>query len=364
MAFQWFVQWKKNKVIWIKLTTRFEEHSRSFTTISANAKIRCFELERVWHLFHVKIACNNKVRLKMSLVAAVQRQRNIWKKLCHNGAKPKEFLKNSLLCRCYSSGPKFGLTDQTDAQSKLFDFQHNWPEDVKQEFLQDMILIEDFVSEAEEESLSTETKKSMRRMRYQYDHWDDAIHGYREMEKTNWWPENESIFQRVRHRAFVANVLPHVHILDLAADGIIKPHVDSSRYCGSTIAGLSLLTDCIMRMRRVDEIQYKQGRLGDQENEPNQVNQQRTSEPSPSPPPSQFNYFADVLLKRRSLYIMKDSARYKFSHEVLATDSLFHGSPIVKGRRISIICRNQAWGSFFEESSPKRLFTKTKVFSL
>lgn len=128
-----------------------------------------------------------------------------------------------------------------------------------------------------------------------------------------------------------------MHIIDLAADGIIKPHVDSSRYCGNTIAGLSLLTDCIMRLKRVDENEYKQNTFDqDQSGAQNDTKEIERNEEK-----QEFNYFADILLRRRSLYIMKDSARYKFSHEVLVTKSKFRGSEVVKNRRISIICRNK-----------------------
>lgn len=265
-----------------------------------------------------------------------QYQRNI-SQLFSNYHLPCESKCISLHHRCHSSKTQFNLTQLND-KNRHFDFHEKWPADVKNEFVQDMILIEDFISEEEEEHLFAETKKTMKRMRYQYDHWDDAIHGYREMEKTDWWPENEKIFERVRQKAFVANILPHVHILDLAADGIIKPHVDSSRYCGTTIAGLSLLTDCIMRLKRVDENQYKQSKEGEKNNRnANQSKQELNSQEK-----SQFNYFVDILLKRRSLYIMKDSARYKFSHEVLASKSKFMDNEVVKDRRISIICRNQA----------------------
>lgn len=54
------------------------------------------------------------------------------------------------------------------------------------------------------------------------------------------------------------------------------------------------------------------------------------------------NLFADVLLKRRSLYIMTGSARYDYTHEVLKNeDSFFKGEQVFKDRRISIICRNE-----------------------
>lgn len=230
------------------------------------------------------------------------------------------------------------LSQQETKQNifELFDFQMKWPSEEEDAIKRDMIIIPDFVSGAEEERLCSETDKSMKRMRYEYDHWDDAIHGYREMEKIDWLPENEDVFQRLRNKAFHGETLPHVHILDLAGDGIIKPHVDSSRFCGSTISGISLLTDCIMRLKRTNEEKYKQGKLDDQ---PNQTLQNTTTNHQCQP--AEYEYFVDVLLKRRSLYIMKDVARYKFTHEVLPTKSLFKGQEIVKDRRVSIICRNQ-----------------------
>lgn len=52
--------------------------------------------------------------------------------------------------------------------------------------------------------------------------------------------------------------------------------------------------------------------------------------------------YADVLLKRRSLYIMTGSARYDYTHEVLKNEeSIFKGEKILKGRRISVMCRNE-----------------------
>ena len=42
-----------------------------------------------------------------------------------------------------------------------------------------------------------------------------------------------SSFDASSHR-----LLPYVHVLDLAGDGHIKPHVDSARFCGDTVAVL------------------------------------------------------------------------------------------------------------------------------
>ena len=48
-----------------------------------------------------------------------------------------------------------------------------------------------------------------------------AIHGYRETEKSRWSQEALSIFQRIRDTAFLADLelLPHVHVLDLEKTG-------------------------------------------------------------------------------------------------------------------------------------------------
>lgn len=218
------------------------------------------------------------------------------------------------------------------ASEVVFEFQNDWPANIRHELIRDMVLVEDFINEPEERLLMEEVEQVTKRMRYEYDHWDDAIHGYRETEKKNWYPKNREIIDRIGKLAFDGNVMPHVHVLDLAKDGIIKAHVDSSRYCGSIIAGLSLLTDCIMRLKRVDETKYLQGRAKD-------AYQVQVAESEGST--IEFNYYVDVLLKQRSLYIMKDSARYKFSHEVLAPGAIFKNQEVNKDRRVSILCRNE-----------------------
>lgn len=58
-----------------------------------------------------------------------------------------------------------------------------------------------------------------------------AIHGYRETERLKWNTENTAVIQRVRELAFPPGSpqLKHVHVLDLDAKGLIKPHIDSTR---------------------------------------------------------------------------------------------------------------------------------------
>ncbi|XP_038627713.1 alpha-ketoglutarate-dependent dioxygenase alkB homolog 7, mitochondrial [Tachyglossus aculeatus] len=167
----------------------------------------------------------------------------------------------------------------------------------------------DFLSVDEEAALSRELDPQLRRRRYQFDHWDAAIHGFRETEKSRWSEPSRAILQRVRAAAFDPNQpqLPLVHVLDLDQSGYIKPHVDSVKFCGSTIAGLSLLSASVMRL--VD-----------------------------SRDPQQW---LELLLEPRSLYILRGPARYDFSHQILRDqESFFAGRKVPRGRRISVICRS------------------------
>lgn len=134
-----------------------------------------------------------------------------------------------------------------------------------------------------------------------------AIHGYRETERLQWGVTCESILRRVRAVAFPEGspLLGPIHVLDLDKEGYIKPHIDSVKvclsvictilmfsthntvictllmfsvsavlscqFCGSTIAGLSLLSDSVMRLV----------------------------------PENKSTDWVDLLLSRRSLYILR-----------------------------------------------------------
>lgn len=166
-----------------------------------------------------------------------------------------------------------------------------------------------FITEEEEGALLRELEPGLKKKRYEFDHWDDAIHGYRETERVRWGEACEDILNRVRAVAFVEGspLLGPVHVLDLDKRGYIKPHIDSVKFCGSTIAGLSLLSDSIMRLVKEDDA----------------------------------NERLDLLLPRCSLYILRDQARYNFTHEILKDEeSIFNGQRIPRERRISVICRN------------------------
>lgn len=135
-----------------------------------------------------------------------------------------------------------------------------------------------------------------------------AIAAYRETEKLQWNAHNTPIIERIRQFVFPGSLvtLEHVHVLDLAKQGEIRAHVDSVKFCGRIIGGLSLLSDCVMRLAH--------------ERQPELI--------------------VDVMLRRRSLYIMQDVSRFDFTHAVLAqNDSLFATQRVPRERRISIIFR-------------------------
>uniref|UniRef100_H2YPS2 Uncharacterized protein n=1 Tax=Ciona savignyi TaxID=51511 RepID=H2YPS2_CIOSA len=184
-------------------------------------------------------------------------------------------------------------------------------------------LLENFITEGEESSLIREIDTKWKRLKYQKGHWDNAIEDYRELEISSWSKPNAAIIQRVQEVAFEQGDTKNnlIHVLDLAEHGFINPHVDSVRFCGRVIAGLSLLSPCVMKYTHKDDA----------------------------------SVWFQALLQRRSLYIMKDRVRYDFKHEILRNErSIFKNEIIPKFRRVSVLCRSQAIGS--ENERPGSLF--------
>ncbi|KAJ8712630.1 hypothetical protein PYW08_007934 [Mythimna loreyi] len=175
--------------------------------------------------------------------------------------------------------------------------------------VRDMQVYPDFITEHEENTLLLELEPVLRRMRYEFDHWDNAIQGFRETERTQWSAENSLVLSRVRAQAAGAGAgafLPHVHVLDLAAAGHIRPHVDAVRFCGDVIAGLCLASSAVMQLVHCTHKHME----------------------------------VNALLARRGLYIMKGVARYSFTHAVLGgAESVWRGEALPRRRRVALIVR-------------------------
>lgn len=112
---------------------------------------------------------------------------------------------------------------------------HSEHEGALQQVSNSMSVIENFITEVEENQLLEEVNNILKRIRYEKSHWDDAIHNYRETEHLHWKTNNQLIIDKVRQIAFSQNddQIKFVHILDIAKDGYIKPHVDSVRVFNS-----------------------------------------------------------------------------------------------------------------------------------
>mmetsp|Transcript_2769 Transcript_2769/g.3940 ORF Transcript_2769/g.3940 Transcript_2769/m.3940 type:complete len:242 (-) Transcript_2769:235-960(-) len=174
----------------------------------------------------------------------------------------------------------------------------------------DLRVFLDVVSEKEEEDLVQELGPVFNRKRYASNHWDGVIERYKESERLSWdIADNSSTVKRIQ-RFITQNLgfevpgfLP-VHAIDLAADGHISPHIDSIKFSGGMVAGLSLLSSSIMRFQH--------------ESDENKV--------------------IEALLPPRSLYIMTGDVRYHFTHEILPSSSNALAS---RSRRVSLIFRDK-----------------------
>ena len=162
------------------------------------------------------------------------------------------------------------------------------------------------------------------RRRYEKGHWDAVISDYKEIELL----DEHELQQTTRtaldmtrshllenHLSPDASWLP-CHAIDLKRDGELKAHVDSVRFSGGMVAGISLLSSSIMRLRPGSEV----GR-----------------DPEEG--------FVDLLLPPLSLYVLSGVSRYEYAHELLPTGSVFESTDgttveIERDNRVSIIFRD------------------------
>lgn len=54
------------------------------------------------------------------------------------------------------------------------EFKGHWPSEELRNFKNDMKVLQDFISETEESKLFDEIEPYMKRLRYEFDHWDDV----------------------------------------------------------------------------------------------------------------------------------------------------------------------------------------------
>ena len=165
----------------------------------------------------------------------------------------------------------------------------------------------DFLTADEQDALIDAIKARLKGTGYERDHWDAVIDRYREREMLAIDDDlAEAAVEKVR--AFlrseqgVTSFLPP-HCIDLAADGgVIRPHIDSIKFSGRVVAGLSLVSAATMVLAEADPA---------------------TGEPRPGARESELR------LAPGSLYVLADESRYEFAHAITP-----------EGRRLSLILRD------------------------
>jgi alkylated DNA repair protein alkB homolog 7 len=230
------------------------------------------------------------------------------------------------------------------------------------------VVYKNVISKEMENALVKEILSRMKRRRYERGHWDAVITGYKEVElsdisfptTTSTRSETsipnlfESIRQHLAGRHLSSSVsstsgstapptldddddnnnyvswLP-CHAIDLKKDGELKAHVDSIRFSGDLVAGLSLMSPSIMRLKIPP---------------PEEDQQQDRSNDGDDDDYDRDEGHVDLLLPPRSLYALTGVGRYFYSHELLPDKSLFVDpvtgveTVVARDHRLSIIFRD------------------------
>lgn len=254
------------------------------------------------------------LRPLLSLRTALATRRTPTCLVCRSGVPESHAKPLISTVRAVSSSSRLCQEVTAQASNSLSDhleFSGDHDQESTQSINQSLCLLPEFITEDEEQLLLKEIERDLKRHPYEKDHWDEAIVNFRESERKHWNKCNEVVIDRLRSASFDPNCkqLPYAHVLDLAQDGYIKPHIDSVRFCGDTVAILSLLSDCVLKLVH-DEQKSKS---------------------------------VKCLVPRRSLYILRGASRYDYTHEILRNEeSFFREKAVHKSRRISIVCRNDA----------------------
>ncbi|UIZ26667.1 hypothetical protein KXD40_001565 [Peronospora effusa] len=190
----------------------------------------------------------------------------------------------------------------------------------------DLQIMLDVITKDEELLVADECSRILKRRRYEENHWDNAIVKFKEMERSRWSTETLRVLQKVREATILPkelNYFPAVHVIELAEDGYIKPHLDSIKFSGRVVAGVNLLSPSVMRFKE---------EYGDS--------------------------VIDAYLPRRSMYMMTGKVRYHYTHEIVPGMQVFKGQvPVNRTHRISILLRDE----FLEEHIAKYYTPYAKV---
>ena len=273
--------------------------------------------------------------------------------------------------------------------------------------LHSALVYPNFLTKEEGDALEIDVLKRMRRKRFESGHWDAVITEYKEVELTipsdaNYIhntrnplsPLSCDAISRVRDHLtqthFIGSIMKDVerdenpyptrttapvewlncHAIHLKKDGELTAHVDSVKFSGGIVAGLSLKSTAIMRLQpaQTSEISNTLGESDEsdesdessssvsQEIYHHRINDQKaTNNKGTNTSPRSEKLLGkgqvDLLLPPLSLYVLSGVSRYNYTHELLPSASQFESnfcsdeSKIIREEvnrddRISIIFRD------------------------
>lgn len=247
-----------------------------------------------------------------------------------------------------------------------------------------------FLTDEEGKSLIKEAGKRLKRRRFEDGHWDAVIKGYREVELST--PndlglevdakEKDSTLSTLTYAKVIEETRRHLannhfnisnggdeiisnnnvrflpcHAIDLSANGMLSAHVDSVKFSGDIVAGISLLSDTIMRLRpSSEEWDNNEEEVGGTKPKKHDADGVVLETDNGSDDSNGNDGYVDLYLPQLSLYVLSGMSRYSYTHELLPHGSTFEFSEmndtvlpqhniekidVIRGRRLSIIFRDE-----------------------
>jgi hypothetical protein len=138
------------------------------------------------------------------------------------------------------------------------------------------------------------------------------------------------------------------HVIDLAADGFIGAHVDSIKFSGKLICGLSLGSTRILRLVKTKALEVESGGGGDAGGSEGGYGEGSDRAAFLAAIGEATTPVVEALVRPRSLYVFANTFRYEYTHEVLGASSpvpsllvgAVPGVPLDFKRRVSFMVRD------------------------
>lgn len=204
----------------------------------------------------------------------------------------------------------------------------------------------DFISPKEEEKLVQFLEPALMKKKYSISHFDSVICNFKEhllshkiiLENEFLW----SIVNKVKNEICAKDTeLEDIHVLDIAENGYIAPHVDTN-FTGGIVAGLTLLSDAVVTFQPHNtELQEtllnkKQENSSSENANKNTKLALNTTIVFPELPR------IELLVPARSLYIITQEARYNWTHAIEVQENhKFNAEVVPRNRRISLMFRDE-----------------------